>query len=93
MRSTNARVALHVLHPQSLDLTEMLQYSLDMELKHVQLDTEALDLLEPHDVARRNMMEELCMEEQAGADHLEKILEKRDLVAVGTTPRSAQKTG
>jgi bacterioferritin len=78
---------------QSLDLTEMLEYSLQMEQMHVRLDTEALDLLEPHDVALRNMMEELCMEEQAGADHLEKILEKRDLVAADAAPTAGQKAG
>lgn len=76
---------------QSLDLTEMLEYSLEMERKHVQLYTEALDMLDPHDVALRNMMEELCMEEQEGADHLEKILQKRNLTSAGTT--SAQKVG
>lgn len=75
---------------QSLDLNEMLEYSLQMEQKHVQLYTEALDMLEPHDVALRNMMEELCMEEQAGADHLEKILEKRELIAAGATAKAAQ---
>lgn len=78
---------------QSLDLTEMLEYSLEMERKHVQLYTEALDMLEPHDVALRNMMEELCMEEQDGADHLEKILKKRDLISAGTNEVSAQKAG
>lgn len=78
---------------QSLDLTEMLEYSLQMEQKHVQLYTEALDLLEPHDVALRNMMEELCMEEQEGVDHLEKILEKRELIASGAAPQAAQKVG
>lgn len=78
---------------QSLDLTEMLEYSLEMERKHVQLYTEALDLLDPHDVALRNMMEELCMEEQDGADHLEKILKKRELVASRSQPASTQKVG
>ncbi|MEO6811022.1 MAG: ferritin-like domain-containing protein, partial [Isosphaeraceae bacterium] len=68
---------------QSLDLNEMLEYSLEVERKHVQLYTEALDLLEPHDVGLRNMLEEICMEEQDGADHLEKILQKRDLSAGG----------
>jgi bacterioferritin len=78
---------------QSLDLTQMLEYSLEIERKHVQLYTEALDLLDPHDVALRNMMEEICMEEQEGVDHLEKILEKRTLQATEKPTRSQQKTG
>jgi len=77
---------------QSLDLDEMLEFSLEMERKHVQLYTEALDLLGPHDVALRNLLEEICMEEQDGADHLEKILQKRDLSA-GTQARPQQKVG
>jgi bacterioferritin len=77
---------------QSLDLNEMLEYSLEMERKHVQLYTEALDLLGPHDVALRNLLEEICMEEQDGADHLEKILQKRDLIPAGQA-RPQQKVG
>lgn len=77
---------------QSLDLREMLEYSLEIERKHVQLYTEALELLAPHDVALRNLLEEICMEEQEGVDHLEKILEKRKLEAV-EQPRPQQKTG
>ena len=77
---------------QSLDLTEMLELSLELERKHVQLYTEALDMLQPHDVALRNLMEEICMEEQEGVDHLEKILQKRKLEAV-EQPRGKQKTG
>jgi bacterioferritin len=77
---------------QSLDLNQMLEYSLEIERKHVQLYTEALDLLEPHDVALRNMLEEICMEEQEGVDHLEKILEKHTLQAA-EKPKPQQKTG
>jgi len=77
---------------QSLDLTEMLEFSLEIERKHVELYTEVLDLLEPHDVALRNLFEDICADEQHGVDHLEKILEKRDLVPVGQL-RSQQKTG
>jgi bacterioferritin len=77
---------------QSLDLNEMLEYSLEIERKHVQLYTEALDLLGPLDVALRNLLEEICMEEQEGVDHLEKILQKHELVA-GAATRPQQKVG
>lgn len=77
---------------QSLDLNEMLEYSLQIERKHVELYTEVLDMLGPRDVALRNMLEEICMEEQQGVDHLEKILEKGDLSA-GTGARPQQKVG
>jgi bacterioferritin len=77
---------------QSLDLTEMLEYSLEMERKHVELYTAALDLLGPHDVALRTLLEDICTEEQHGADHLEKILQKRDLVPSGQS-RTQQKVG
>lgn len=78
---------------QSLDLNEMLEHSLEMELRHVRLYTEALDLLGPRDVALRNLLEEICEEEQAGADHLEKILQKNDLAAGIASPRAGQKAG
>jgi len=77
---------------QSLDLNEMLEYSLEIERKHVELYTEALDLVGPRDVALRNLLEEICTEEQDGVDHLEKILQKRDLVPAGQA-RSQQKAG
>lgn len=77
---------------QSLDLNEMLEFSLEIESKHVQLYTEALDMIGPRDVALRNLLEEICMEEQDGVDHLEKILQKRRLEVV-EQPRGQQKTG
>ncbi len=77
---------------QSLDLNEMLEYSLEIERKHVQLYTEALELLGPRDVALRNLMEEICQEEQDGVDHLEKILQKRTLVSTEQA-KSGQKAG
>jgi bacterioferritin len=77
---------------QSLDLNEMLEHSLFVERKHVQLYTEALDMLGPHDVALRNMMEEICMEEQEGVDHIEKILQKRELGAA-QAPLGQKKSG
>jgi bacterioferritin len=79
---------------QSLDLNEMLEYSLDIERKHVQLYTEALEMLDARDVGLRNMLEEICMEEQEGVDHLEKILQKRELGAGGQArPQSQQRVG
>ncbi len=71
----------------------MLEYSLEIERRHVQLYTEALDMLEPHDVALRNMMEEICMEEQDGVDHIEKILEKRELITADAAPGKASRAG
>lgn len=75
------------------DLHEMLQNSLEMELKHVELYTEALALLDERDVGIRNMLEEICMEEQDGADHLAKLLKKPELAAGQDKPKSQQKAG
>jgi len=76
---------------QSLELNEMLEYSLQVERKHVELYTEALEMIGPRDVGLRNMLEEICMEEQEGADHLEKILQKRELTTGGQA--RSQKAG
>lgn len=73
------------------DLHEMLQNSLEMELRHVQLYTEALDLLNPHDVGLRNLLEEICQDEQDGADHMAKLLNKPELAAGQNRPKSQQK--
>lgn len=78
---------------QSLDLNEMLEHSLAVERKHVELYTEALDMLKPHDVALRNLLEDICLDEQDGVDHLEKILQKRELGAAGAAPASKKKSG
>lgn len=76
------------------DLQEMLRNSLEMELRHVQLYTDALELLGDRDVAMRNLLEEICMEEQAGADHLAKILKQPELAYGGQAkPQSQQKVG
>jgi bacterioferritin len=64
---------------QSTDLTEMLEYSLEVESKQVQLYTEALELCGERDVALRILLEDLCLAEQEGVDHLEKVLKKREL--------------
>ncbi len=76
---------------QSLELNEMLEFSLQVERKHVELYTEALEMIGPRDVGLRNMLEEICMEEQEGADHLEKILQKRELTTGGQA--RSQKAG
>jgi bacterioferritin (cytochrome b1) len=77
---------------QSLDLNEMLKLSLDIERKHVELYTAALELLGPRDVALRTLLEEICAEEQQGVDHLEKILQTQDLIPCEQA-RPQQKTG
>ncbi|CAN5859362.1 ferritin-like domain-containing protein [soil metagenome] len=63
---------------QTTDLREMLEYSLEMELRHVQHYTEAVAMCEDKDVGLRNLLEEICQMEQDGADHLAKILQKQD---------------
>lgn len=68
---------------QTTDLHQMLEYSLEMELRHVQLYTEALELCEEKDVALRVLLEDICLDEQEGADELSKILNKHDLSAAG----------
>lgn len=71
------------------DLQEMLANSLAMELKHVELYTQALDLLGPRDVGLRNLLEDICQDEQDGADHLAKILgQPVRSQAVATQPMS-----
>jgi bacterioferritin (cytochrome b1) len=67
------------------DLREMLEYSLEMELRHVRLYTEALDLCGERDVALRVLLEDICREEQEGADHLSKILKRTDSAISGAT--------
>ncbi len=77
---------------QSTDLTEMLEYSLEVESKQVQLYTEALELCGERDVALRVLLEDLCLAEQEGVDHLEKMLNKRELTTAGRAG-SQQKAG
>ena len=76
----------------STDLNEMLEYSLEVESKQVQLYTEALELCERRDVAIRVLLEDLCRQEQEGVDHLEKVLKKREL-AISERAASRQKVG
>jgi bacterioferritin len=77
---------------QATDLHQMLEYSLEIEARHVQLYTEALGMLGERDVALRVMLEDICLDEQEGVDHLEKILHKRELVASQDTG-AGQKAG
>jgi bacterioferritin len=73
---------------QSSDLQEMLEFSLEVESKQVQLYTEALALLSDRDVALRVLLEDICREEQEGVDNLEKLLKKRELAILGSRPKS-----
>jgi bacterioferritin len=76
----------------STDLAEMLEFSLEVESKQVELYTEALELCEGRDVALRVVLEDLCRQEQDGVDHLEKVLKKREL-AIGGRAATRQKVG
>jgi bacterioferritin (cytochrome b1) len=74
------------------DLHQMLESSLEMELRHVQLYTEALALCDEKDVALRVLLEDICLDEQEGADHLAKIL-KRTEQGQATQAKPQQKAG
>ncbi|WZO99419.1 ferritin-like domain-containing protein [Isosphaeraceae bacterium EP7] len=74
------------------DLQEMLEYSLEVESKHVQLYTEALQLCDDRDVAIRVLLEDICLDEQEGVDHMEKLLKKRD-VAIKASASTQAKVG
>jgi bacterioferritin len=74
------------------DLHEMLEYSLEVESKHVQLYTEALQLCGDHDVAIRVLLEDICLDEQEGVDHMEKLLKKRD-IAIKASASTQAKVG
>jgi len=76
----------------STDLREMLEFSLEVESKQVQLYTEALALCEERDVALRVLLEDICQDEQEGVDHLEKLLKKREL-SLGASRPASQKVG
>lgn len=77
---------------QSTDLKEMLEYSLEVESLQVKLYTEALELCEDRDVAIRVLLEDICREEQEGVDHIEKLLQKREL-AISPKAASTKKVG
>ncbi|MGE3820645.1 MAG: bacterioferritin [Isosphaeraceae bacterium] len=78
---------------QSTDLREMLEFSLEVESKQVQLYTEALELCGERDVALRVMLEDLCMQEQEGVDHIAKILRKQELAASPAASTGKAKVG
>jgi bacterioferritin len=73
------------------DLHQMLENSLEMELRHVRLYSEALALCGEGEVALRVLLEDICLDEQNGADHLGKILKKTDASAAVSKQR--QKVG
>jgi bacterioferritin len=75
---------------QASDLHQMLEYSLQVEGRQVELYTEALELCGERDVALRVLLEDLCREEQEGVDHIEKLLKKRELVAIDKPAASAK---
>jgi len=75
------------------DLEEMLKNSLEMERRHVQLYTEAVALCGDRDVGLRNLLEDICQDEQDGADHFSKILAEGDLSLGAAKPRGQKKTG
>ncbi len=74
------------------DLQQMLENSLEMELRHVRLYTEALAMCEEGDVALRVLLEDICLDEQEGADHLAKILKRTD-AAASSSAKPHQKAG
>jgi len=78
---------------QSTELQEMLEYSLEVESKQVELYTEALELCGPRDVALRVLLEDICRQEQEGVDNLEKLLKKRELAITGSRTSQGQKAG
>lgn len=64
---------------QSTDLHEMLQQALEVERGAVRLYGEALEL-DYNDTPLRVMLENIILEEQEGAEHLEKLLGDSRLV-------------
>lgn len=76
---------------QASTLNEMLEHSLWIEQKHVDLYTEALTLCGDQDVGIRVILEDICRDEQEGAWHMQKLLAKKE--AVAAKPASATKVG
>jgi len=67
---------------QSADLHEMLQQALEVEQGAVRLYSEALELCQ-NDTPLRVMLENIVLEEQEGAEHLERLLGASQLVGAG----------
>lgn len=76
---------------QATTLNEMLEHSLWIEQKHVDLYTEALALCGDQDVGLRVILEDICRDEQEGAWHMQKLLAKKEFVA--SKPASSTKVG
>jgi bacterioferritin len=76
---------------QATTLNEMLEHSLWIEQKHVDLYTEALTLCGDQDVGLRVILEDICRDEQEGAWHMQKLLAKKEFVA--SKPASSTKVG
>jgi bacterioferritin len=70
------------------DLQAMLQYSLEIERHHAQLYNEALALVGDADLGLRVLLEDIGREEQEGAEHLEKLLNQKELAVSATETRS-----
>ena len=70
---------------QATTLHEMLEHSLAIEQKHVDLYTEALTLCGDQDVGLRVILEDICRDEQEGAWHMQKLLAKKELAASRST--------
>lgn len=76
---------------QATTLHEMLEHSMAIEQKHVNLYTEALSLCGDQDVGLRVILEDICRDEQEGAWHMEKLLARKELAAA--RPASSAKAG
>ena len=74
---------------QSTDLREMLRYDLEFERGAVRLYGEALALCQD-DHPLRVMLENIILEEQEGAEHLEKVLRVQERVATAEGLREAR---
>jgi bacterioferritin len=74
---------------QSTDLREMLRYDLEIERGAVRLYGEALALCQD-DHPLRVMLENIILEEQQGAEHLEKLLRTQERAAAAEGKREVK---
>jgi len=74
---------------QSTDLREMLRYDLEFERAAVRLYAEALALCQD-DHPLRIMLENIILEEQQGAEHLQKLLRTQERAAAIEGKREAK---
>jgi bacterioferritin len=77
---------------QSTDLPEMLRYDLEFERGAVRLYGEALELCQDNHPLRV-MLENIILEEQQGAEHLEKLLRTQEGAAATAEGRREAKVG